>query len=85
MTVHVSPDAYAQAMLGIYEMGLVELLRDLFIWTYERSTQEYVALRQSLAEPGPLRLIYRSLYKDTVRAVVLQPQADEQTVVNVPM
>lgn len=61
-------------------MGRVELLRDLFIWAYERSTQEYVAIRQQLAEPDPLRLTHRSLIKDTVRAVVLQPQADAQTV-----
>lgn len=78
----VPPDAYAQAMLGIYEMGRVELLRDVFIWSYERSTLEYVALRQNLAEPDPLRLTYRSLIKDTVRAVVLPPQADAQTVVD---
>lgn len=69
-------------MLGIYEMGSVELLRDLFIWAYERSTQEYVAIRQNLAEPDPLRLTHRSRIKDTVRAVVLQPQADAQTVVD---
>ena len=80
--VDVPADAYAQAMLGIYEMGRVELLRDLFIWAYERSTQEYVAIRQTLAEPDPLRLAHRNLIKDTVRAVVLQPQDDAQTVLD---
>lgn len=80
--VGVSPDAYAQAMLGIYEMGRVELLRDLFIWAYERSTQEYTAIRQTLAEPDPLRLKHRTLIKDTVRAVVLQSDADAQTVLD---
>lgn len=80
--VDVPPDVYAQAMLGIYEMGRVELLRDLFIWAYERSTQEYVAIRQNLAEPDPLRLTHRTFIKDTVRTVVLQPQADAQTVVD---
>lgn len=63
-------------------MGRVELLRDLFIWAYERSTQEYVAIRPNLAEPDPLRLTYRTFIKDTVRTVVLQPQADAQTVVD---
>lgn len=63
-------------------MGRVELLRDLFVWAYERSTQEYVAIRQTLAEPDPLRLTHRNLIKDTVRAVVLQPQADAQAVVD---
>lgn len=79
--VDVPADAYAQAMLGIYAMGRVELLRDLFIWAYERSTQEYQAIRQTLAEPDPLRLTYRTLIKDTVRAVVQQPQAGAIAVV----
>lgn len=74
--VDVPADTYAQAMLGIYEMGRVEMLRDLFIWAYERSTQEYTAIRQTLAEPDPLRLNWRTLIKDTVKAVVKQPEAD---------
>lgn len=80
--VDVPADSYAQAMLGIYEMGRVELLRDLFIWAYERSTQEYTVIRQTLAEPDPLRLTHRTLIKDAVRAVVLQPDADAQTVLD---
>ena len=82
--VDVPIDDYAQTMLGIYEMGRVELLRDLFIWAYERSTQAYVAIRQTLAEPDPLCLTHCTLIKDSVRAVVLQPGADAQTVLDVP-
>jgi hypothetical protein len=68
--------AYSMAMLGVYELGRVELLRDLFVWAYERSTQEYVARRQTLAEPDPLRLAWRTLIRDTLQAVVTQPQLD---------
>ena len=74
--VDVPVESYTQAMLGIYEMGRVEMLRDLFIWAYERSTQEYTAIRQNLAEPDPLRLTWRNLIKETVHAVVTQPGAD---------
>ncbi len=74
--VDVPPEAYARAMLGVYEMGRVELLRDLLVWAYERSTAEYVAIRQTLAEPDPLRLAWRQLIKDTVHAVVTQPGVD---------
>ncbi len=68
--------AYSLATLGVYELTRVELLRDLFVWAYERSTQEYQAIQQGLAEPDPLRLAYRDLIKQTVREVVRQPQAD---------
>lgn len=54
------PDrAYIDAMLGVYELNRIELLRDLFVWAYERSAREYVLVRKSLAEPDPLRLRYR--------------------------
>ena len=43
----------------------MELLRDVFVWAYERSTQEYLALKQDLAEPDPMRLTYRDVIKQT--------------------
>ena len=72
----VPEQAYSRAMLGVYEMTRIELLRDLFVWAYERSTQEYLAIRQQLAEPDPLRLRWRDLIKSAVREVVTSPQAD---------
>jgi len=68
--------AYSQAVLGVYEMTRVELLRDVFVWAYERSTQEYIALKQNLTEPDPLRLRYRELIKRVIREVVLAPNTD---------
>lgn len=65
--------AYSRAILGVYEMTRVELLRDLFVWAYERSTQEYLAIKQDLTEPDPLRLAWRELIKQTIRDVVLHP------------
>lgn len=71
----VPRELYAQAVLGVYESTRIELLRDLFVWAYERSTREYVAIREDLAEPSPLRLTYREVIKRSVRAAVLQPSA----------
>lgn len=68
--------AYSHATLGVYELTRVELLRDLYVWAYARSTQEYQAIAQELAEPDPLRLAWRDLIKQTVRLVVQQPQVD---------
>lgn len=68
--------AYSRAILGLYELTRVELLRDLYVWAYERSTQEYLAIRQYLAEPNPDRLAYRNMIKQTIRDVVTQPGED---------
>ena len=51
----------------------MELLRDLYVWAYERSTQEYLAIKQDPADPDPLRLTWREVIKQTVRDVVRQP------------
>jgi Fic family protein len=75
----VPEQAYSRAMLGVYEMTRVELLRDLYVWAYERSTQEYLAIRQNLAEPDPLRLAWRDLIKQSVREVVMHPEVSPLT------
>jgi len=69
----VPEQAYSCATLGVYEMTRVELLRDLYVWAYERSTQEYLAIKQDLAEPDPLRLAWRDFIKQTIRNVVTHP------------
>lgn len=72
----VPEQAYSRATLGVYEMTRVELLRDLFVWAYERSTQEYLALKQDLAEPDPLRLAWRDFIKQTIRDIITHPSLE---------
>src|SRR3990172_2296466 len=66
----VSERAYVDGILGVYELNRVELLRDVFVWAYERSCARYSAVRQSLGEPDPFRLLHRVLVAETVAAVV---------------
>jgi Fic family protein len=72
----VPEEAYSCATLGVYEMTRIELLRDLYLWAYERSTQEYIAIKQTLAEPDPARLAWRGLIKTTVRYLVQHPEVN---------
>lgn len=66
----VPRDLYTDAMLGVYELNRIELLKDLFIWAYERSAARYAAVRQSLGEPDPFRLKYRDALREVVGAVI---------------
>ncbi len=68
--VDVPERAYIDGVLAIYELNRVELLRDVFVWAYERSSARYSAVRQSLGEPDPFRLRYRALVAEVVAAVV---------------
>jgi fido (protein-threonine AMPylation protein) len=61
---------YTHGILGVYELRRVELLRDVFVWAYERSCTRYSAARQSLGEPDPFRIRYRRLLHDVVAEVV---------------
>lgn len=72
----VPEQAYSRATLGVYEMTRVELLRDLYVWAYERSTQEYLAIKQDLAEPDPLRLAWRDVIKQIIREVITHPELE---------
>lgn len=74
--VDVPEQAYSRAVLGVYELTRVELLRDVLVWAYERSTQEYLAIKQDLVEPDPIRLAYRDVIKQTVCNVVKRPGDD---------
>ncbi len=69
----VPGDLYTRATLGVYERNDVTLLRDVFLWAYERSAARYAAVRQSQGEPDPFRLRYRERLRDIVRDVVRGP------------
>jgi hypothetical protein len=68
--VDVSQQTYISAMVGVYELNRVELLRDVFVWAYKRSCARYSAVRQSLGEPDPFRIRHRLLIAQTVSEVV---------------
>lgn len=76
--VDVPERAYVDGTLGVYELNRVELLRDVFVWGYERSCQRYLAVKQSLPEPDPFRHKYRPALIETVATVVRshQPATD---------
>ncbi len=55
----VARSTYVEALLGVYELNRVELMRDLFRRAYQRSTAQYLAARDSLPDPDPIRLRFR--------------------------
>jgi len=68
--IDVPQQAYVDGVLGVYELNRIELLRDVFVWAYERSCQQYVAVQQQLVPPDTFRLRYRNELNETVRAIV---------------
>jgi hypothetical protein len=68
--IDVPERAYVEGTLGVYELKRVDLLRDVFVWAYERSCQRYMAIRETVAEPDPVRLRYREALITVISEIV---------------
>ncbi len=68
--VDVPQQIYVNGLLGIYELNRIELLRELFVWAYERSCLRYSISRKELGEPDPFRMRYRDAITETVARIV---------------
>lgn len=79
--IDVPTETYIEAVLGIYELNNIHLLKDIFIWAYERSVSRYAAVRQSLGEPDPFRLKYRKKLERIIREIILK-KMDRKTAVD---
>jgi len=68
--VDVPEQAYIDGTLAVYEFNRIELLQDVFVWAYERSCQRYVAIKESLPAPDPLRFRNREALINVVSEIV---------------
>lgn len=70
--IDVPHETYIEATIGVYERKDVALLRDLFVWAYRRSSDQYRVVRDALGEPDTVRFRYReqlaALVRETVRS-----------------
>lgn len=68
--IDVPEKAYVEGTLGVYELNQIALLRDVFVWTYERSCHRYLAITQTMIEPDPLKIRYREALIEVVQFLV---------------
>lgn len=79
--IDVPERAYFEGTLGVYELNRVELLRDVFLWAYERSCQRFLAVRETIAPPDPVRLRHREALASVVGDIVRSMKVPTQTAV----
>lgn len=68
--VDVPHQTYTEATLGVYELNKIDLLKDVFLWAYERSAARYAAVRQSLGDPDPFLLRHRSHLREVIGEII---------------
>lgn len=66
----VPQDLYISGLLGVYELNRVELLKDVFLWAYRKSAENYAAIRQTIGEPDPFRLAYRDQLRLCISGII---------------
>ena len=68
--IDVEQKTYILGMLSVYERNNVSILRDMYVWAYERSAARYAAILESIGEPDVFRLEMRLRIKDVVSQVI---------------
>ncbi len=68
--IDVPQQDYMDALLGVYELNRVELLRDVFVAAYQRSCQQYVVVQNNLVPPDTFRLRYRQELTTVIAAII---------------
>ena len=79
----VNKDAYVYALLGIYERNDISLIRDLYMWAYNRSSQRYTAIQLAMGEPNFLKLRYRTQIQEIVRSIIVNCVAGSDVVAQI--
>lgn len=78
--IEVDEKNYIDGLLAVYEINRIELLKEVFIWAYERSTRRYTEIQQLLGEPDPFRLKYRAQIYDLVKQIIINNFSKDQAI-----
>lgn len=66
--VNVPKQAYIDGILGVYELNEIDLLADVYVWAYERSTLRYSEARAYLIGPD----IFIENYEANIKNVIIR-------------
>ena len=64
--------AYIDALIGMYELNNVSLLREVYIDAYLASAENYKTLRAEVGTPEKAAVAYRDFVREAVRRCVLE-------------
>ncbi len=68
--VDVPKDDYIAGLLAIYELNNISLLRDVFVWAYERSAPQYKLVYDIITEPNVVMMQYGKTSRELVNLIV---------------
>ncbi len=75
-------DAYVEGLHAIFELCRVDLMRDVYVWSYERSAARLKSLREAAVAPDPFRRRWREALIEAIGTVVRTPTIERQRVLD---
>ena len=76
--VDVPKQAYIDGILGVYELNKTDLLADVYVWAYEKSTLRYCAAQAYYREPDVFLEKYEQEMQQLILLIVTEKQNKEQ-------
>jgi len=68
--IDVPKNDYTRGLLAIYELNKTELMRDIFVWAYERSAQQYQVVQDTLGEPNLIYMRFKNELFELINLIV---------------
>ena len=81
--IDVPEEMYIHGLLAVYELNRIELLREIFVWAYERSCRIYSDVCKTVGEPDPFRMRYRTLILEIITRIVCEGMNKTQAVATI--
>lgn len=63
---------YASGILAVYELNNVELLKEVFVWAYERSAKHYQVVLDMIGQPNIIQLKFRKELKSLIHYIIVE-------------
>lgn len=80
--IDVPEEAYVEGYLGVYELNRLDLLRDVFLWAYERSCEHYITLPQIEVHVDPFQIEYVREIEKTIQHIVLNLRPIDKNIIH---
>jgi len=70
--IDVPKTDYVSGLLAIYELNKIELMRDVYVWAYERSAQQYQLIYNTIIEPNIIEMKHKKALITLIHLIVSQ-------------
>lgn len=68
--IDVPKNDYVSGIVAIYELNRIEILRDVYIWAYERSAQQYQLIIDAIGEPNLVYMRFKGELKTLINTII---------------